>query len=206
MKKPNPKSKRSKATKKAAAAQAPGGPPAASRHKSVLAGLAAGTVLIVAGTLGYDALTGFLVPQSRTPPPAADSGAAYIEQAKVHIVKEERELGTMRVSDERTAEFFLPNMGGKPLELSQVRTSCMCTFAQVVIDDEKSPLFNMEMHNAPAIQSWKGVVEPSLTPTVRVIYRPSLMPVEGSVARNVKFNTNDPSRPDVELGVHATVQ
>src|SRR3546814_2844751 len=64
----------------------------------------------------------------------------------------------------------------------------------------------MVMHNSAAVQRWQGVVEPGLSATIRVIYRPSLMPVEGSVARNVKFATNDPSRPVVELGVHATVQ
>lgn len=82
----------------------------------------------------------------------------------------------------------------------------MCTFAQVIIDDEESPDFNMVMHNSTAAQRWQGVVEPGLTATIRVIYRPSLMPVEGSVARNVKFATNDPSHPVVELGIHATVQ
>src|SRR3546814_19888520 len=64
----------------------------------------------------------------------------------------------------------------------------------------------MVMHNSAAVQRWQGVVEPGLSATIRVIYRPSLMPVEGPVARNVKFATNDPSRPVVELGVPATVQ
>src|SRR3546814_15621789 len=79
----------------------------------------------------------------------------------------------MLVSDERAAEFVLRNVGGKPLHISEVRTSCMCTFAQVIIDDEESPTFNMVMHNSAAVQRWQGVVEPGLSATIRVIYRPS---------------------------------
>lgn len=207
MKKPKQKRKRTKAMRKAASTQAIGGAPAASKRRFVVAGLAAGAVLAVAGAFAYGALTGYLAPSGGTQPLAtAAGGSRSVEQAQVQIIEEDRELGTMLVSDERTAEFFLRNVGAEPLQISEVRTSCMCTFAQVIIDDEESPGFNMEMHNSPAARSWTGVVEPGLTATVRVIYRPSLMPVEGSVARNVKFNTNDPSRPVVELGIHATVQ
>src|SRR3546814_17072075 len=98
----------------------------------------------------------------------------------------------MLVSDERAAEFVLRNVGGKPLHISEVRTSCMCTFAQVIIDDEESPTFNMVMYNSAAVQRWQGVVETGISATIRVIYRPSLMPVECSFARKVKFATNDP--------------
>jgi hypothetical protein len=207
MKKPKQKRKHTNTLKKVAPAQASAGSPAVSKRKFVVAGLAAAAVLVVAGAFAYDALTGYPAPGSgKQPQGAAAGGSQYFEQAKVRILKEDRELGTMRVSDERTAQFSMRNVGGKPLEISQVRTSCMCTLAQVIIDDEQSPIFNMEMHNSPSVQRWKGVIEPGLTATIRVIYRPSLMPVEGSIARNVKFNTNDPSRPVVELGIHATVQ
>src|SRR3546814_6931279 len=100
----------------------------------------------------------------------------------------------MVVSDDRAAEFVLRNVVGKPLHISEVRTSCMCTFAQVIIDDEESPTFNMVMHNSAAVQRWQVVVEPVLSATIPVIYRHSLMQAEGSVAGTVKFATNDPTR------------
>lgn len=170
---------------------------------AVAIGLAAGLAVIFA-------MEEFLATSNAVrPPPAASkavTGSADTRHAKVEISEEARDLGTMQVSEERTAEFFLRNTGGEPLQISQVQTSCMCTFAQVMIDDEQSPLFNMEMHNPPDVQTWKGIVEPGATAAVRVVYKPSLMPVEGAVARYVKFGTNDPSRPVVELSVHATVQ
>ena len=176
-----------------------------SRRRFVIASLAAAAALVVA--VSASVLLGqATVEPSRQAASAPNSGSEYFEQAKVQIFQEQRELGTMRVSEDRTAEFFLRNVGGKPLEISEVRTSCMCTFAQVIIGNEESPLFNMEMHNSRSVQSWTGVVQPGLTATIRVTYRPSLMPVQGSVARNVKFNTNDPNRPIMELGIHATVR
>jgi len=229
MKKPKSRQKRSSARRKAAPTRAHDAPPATRRRRFAFAGAAVAAVLIGAGvwatevwkdiqtsdprhrdasrTLAFEVLNDDSLARRGTPAITAVGGSGQpIGHAKVQIPAESRDLGRMAVSEERSAEFSLRNVGSKPLEISQVRTSCMCTFAQVVIDDEESPAFNMEMHNAPPVQNWKGVVEPGLTATVRVIYRPSLMPVEGSVARNVKFNTNDPSRPVVELGIHATVQ
>lgn len=232
MKKPRPRHRRSSTKRKVTQTHARSVPASAKRRRLALASSVATVVLLVGGTLAYEALKYVQSPDPRLPvatrakadeknlkdDAAAQRGSVSptlvvargdsqaSEPAKVQIAEESRDLGTMAVSEERSAEFSFRNVGGKPLEISQVRTSCMCTFAHVIIDGEESPAFNMEMHNAPAVQSWKGVVEPGLTATVRVIYRPSLMPVKGSVARNVKFNTNDPSRPVVELGVNATVQ
>lgn len=138
--------------------------------------------------------------------PVVAAPVAATPGATLRIDREEAELGTMSVDEVRSAEFKLANVGNAPVEIAQVGTSCMCTFAQIEIGGEKSPEFNMEMHNSPEANSWRGVVQPGETAIVTLNYQPSLMPVEGSVARNVKFRTNDPENPTVELGVHATVQ
>ena len=126
--------------------------------------------------------------------------------ATLSIDREEAELGVMSVVDIRSADFRLRNTGSQPLEISQVRTSCMCTFAKIETSNGQSPEFNMAMHNDATVNTWKGLVNPGEEAVVTVTYNPVLMPVEGSVARNVKFATNDPQNPIVELGVHATVQ
>ena len=82
----------------------------------------------------------------------------------------------------------------------------MCTYAEITIDGEKSPEFNMVMHNSPALRSWKETLAPGQTATVKAIYKPYLMPVQGPVDRYVIFNTNDPNNPEVQLGVKAIVQ
>ena len=122
------------------------------------------------------------------------------------VETEEIELGEIALQGDYPADFTVTNTGDAPLEISRVQTSCMCTFAEVIVGDAKSPEFNMEMHNSLSAKMWKGVIEPNQSAVVRVIYKPYLMPVQGSVARNVKFNTNDPDKPVVELGIHATVK
>ena len=196
MKKSKQRHSRTNAVKKVAPARTGTGTPVMSKLKLAAVTLATVSFFVIAGIYTYYALSDYIKPRS----------SEYFKQAMVQILEEDRELGTMLVSDERSAEFVLRNVGGTPLEISQVRTSCMCTLAQVIIDGEQSPLFNMEMHNSPSVQRWNGIVEPGLTATIQVIYKPSLMPVQGSIARNVKFNTNDPTRPVVELGIHATVR
>ncbi|WP_159587647.1 DUF1573 domain-containing protein [Chelativorans xinjiangense] len=126
--------------------------------------------------------------------------------ATLAIDREEAELGVLAVDDVGRAQFRLKNTGNEPVEISQVRTSCMCTFAEIALPAGKSPEFNMAMHNDAAANAWKGVLNPGDEAAVTVIYKPALMPVEGSVARNVKFATTDPQNPHVELGVHATVK
>lgn len=119
---------------------------------------------------------------------------------------EEIELGEIAVQGDYPADFTVTNTGDTPLEINRVQTSCMCTFAEIMISGEKSPEFNMDMHNSVVAKRWKGVIQPGESAAVRVIYKPHLMPVQGSVARNVKFNTNDPNNPVVELGIHAIVK
>lgn len=119
---------------------------------------------------------------------------------------EEIELGEIAVQGEYPADFTITNTGDAPLEISGVQTSCMCTFAEVIIGDTKSPEFNMDMHNSLAAKRWKGVIGQSQSAIVRVTYKPHVMPVQGSVARNITFATNDPNNLQVELGIHATVK
>jgi len=137
---------------------------------------------------------------SQVMPVQATSGATLA------IDREEVELGVLAVDDVGRADFRLKNSGTAPVEISQVHTSCMCTFAEIALPNGKSPEFNMAMHNDDAVNAWKGVLNPGEEAVVTVTYKPALMPVEGSVARNVKFATTDPQNPVVELGVHATVK
>lgn len=136
----------------------------------------------------------------------SDSKQTAAGTPNFHVDTEEIELGEIAVQGDYPADFTVSNTGDAPLEISKVQTSCMCTFAEIMIGDEKSPEFNMDMHNSLAAKRWKGIIQPGESATMRVIYKPHLMPVQGSVARNVKLSTNDPSNPVVELGIHAIVK
>lgn len=117
-----------------------------------------------------------------------------------------KDAGNMKVSEERVAEFTLRNMGLRPLSLSRLRTSCMCTFGEIIIGNIKSPEVNMEMHNTAAARDWQASISPGETAIARITYRPRLMPVEGLVERYFSFETNDPLRPNIELALKAFVE
>lgn len=114
-----------------------------------------------------------------------------------------KDLGTMKVDEERSVEFVLINNGPGPLKIYNPYTSCMCTFGQIIIGNKKSPEFGMAMHGNP---SWQGVLEPGQTATAQVTYKPYLMPVQGLVERSFIFKTNDPLNSEVNLTVRAVVE
>lgn len=110
------------------------------------------------------------------------------------------DLGKMKVSEDKSANFKIKNIGQKPLQLSNVSSSCNCTFGQVVIDGKESDVFGM--HN---VSDFAGEIPPGKEAIIKVIYRPSIMPVYGAVEREVYVSTNDPENPKLIFKVKATV-
>jgi len=115
-------------------------------------------------------------------------------------------LGEMNLQEERVGEIALANTGSGPLKISRVRTSCMCTSAVLVLNGRESPEINMEMHNSPAVNAWVGTLGPGERGALRIIYRPSKMPVKGPVDRLVLFETNDPAHRKVQVRMTAFVK
>lgn len=111
------------------------------------------------------------------------------------------DLGNMKLNSEKSAAFTITNQGNKPLELYDIKSSCMCTFGQITIDGVKSPEFGMHSENP-----WIGIVAPGKKATLSVVYKPYLMPVSGSVSRDVYVKTNDPSSSDITFTVKAFVE
>lgn len=111
------------------------------------------------------------------------------------------DLGQMKVSDDKFANFKIKNIGQKPLQLSNVSSSCNCTFGQVLINGMESELFGM--HN---ISDFAGEVLPGKEAVIKVTYRPSIMPVYGVIEREVYVSTNDPENPKLTFKVKANVK
>ncbi len=111
------------------------------------------------------------------------------------------DLGKMNEKDTKDHEFKITNTGKSNLVLSEMSTSCMCTYGYIIKSDgTKSPQFSMHggFDN-------KTEVAPGDSVMAQVIYQPSLMPVEGPVERYASIGTNDPNMPKVELEVKADV-
>ena len=122
------------------------------------------------------------------------------ERPKVEAKTTFSDLGKMKVSEDKSANFKIKNIGQKPLQLNNITSSCNCTFAQVVINGKESDLFGM--HN---ISDFAGEVLPGKEAIIKVTYRPSIMPVYGPVEREVYVSTNDPENPKLIFKVKATV-
>lgn len=122
------------------------------------------------------------------------------DRPKIEIHGTTQDLGQMKVSDIKSADFIIKNSGTKPLMISNISTSCDCTFAQITINGKQSPRFSM--HQNP---QWTGEIVPDAEAKVTAIYEPARMPVKGKVERNVHIKTNDPQNPDLALTVIATV-
>jgi hypothetical protein len=78
----------------------------------------------------------------------------------------------------------------------------MCTEAQVVINDEKSPVFGMHSRS-----SWKGVVSSGESADVKVVFDPLFHGPQGTgpITRLVSFETNDPESPRMEFKLTGNV-
>lgn len=122
------------------------------------------------------------------------------ERPRLKIKSFSKDLRNMKVRDEKSAEFIIKNVGNKPLQLTDISSSCNCTFGQVVINGKESELFGM--HN---VSEFAGEIIPGATGVIKVIYRPYIMPVYGVVEREVYVTTNDPENQKLVFKVRANV-
>ena len=123
------------------------------------------------------------------------------ERPKAEVKATFSDLGKMKVSDEKSADFTIKNIGQKPLQLPRISSSCDCTFGQVVVDCKESEFFGM--HNP---SGFSGEIAPGKEATIKVIYRPYIMPVYGPIDREVYVETNDPENPNLVFKVRANVE
>src|SRR3989338_4774168 len=138
---------------------------------------------------------------SNTAKPIASYQSTDKEKPKVEVKTTFSDLGKMKVSEDKSANFKIKNIGQKSLQLNNVSSSCDCTFGQVVIDGKESEIFGM--HN---VSDFAGEVLPGKEAIIKVTYRPSIMPVYGVVEREVYVTTNDPDNQKLVFKVKANVK
>lgn len=98
--------------------------------------------------------------------------------------------------------FRIKNVGKSALEVTNFKTSCMCTEVKVVIGGKDSPSFGMHTKSG-----WKGVIEPNQVADIRVVFDPLFHGPQalGPITRLVSFNTNVSNRSTVELKLTGNV-
>jgi len=141
----------------------------------------------------------------RTKTPSAASITKYstndAQKPKVEIDKKFYDLKSIKVSDTASAKFSIKNTGTKALQLFDISSSCGCTVGQIIYKGQESAEYGMH-----SVGSFATPIEPGTEATVKVIYRPFVMPVYGAVQREVYISTNDPENPKLVLQVKAQVK
>lgn len=120
---------------------------------------------------------------------------------KAEVKQSTVDLGKMKVSDQKDASFTLANVGQKPLQISNVSSSCSCTVGTITINGKESQEFGM--HN---VSDYVGAIDPGKEAIVKVIYRPYVMPVYGPIERELYVTTNDPLNSKLVFKVIANVK
>ena len=144
----------------------------------------------------------FLVAGGNKPEVKIIAYSASDKEKPVLEVKETLiDMGKMKVSDEKEAIFIIKNIGTKPLQLYNITSSCSCTFGQLIYDDKTSKEFGMH-----SVSDYLSDIAPNTEAKVKVIYRPSIMPVYGPVERELYISTNDPNKTKLVLQVKTIVQ
>lgn len=119
--------------------------------------------------------------------------------AKVNFLN--ADMGTVKVSEQKSTDFEVKNIGKKPLQLYNISSSCGCTVGKIIYNGEESPEFGMHSNS-----SYIAEIAPGKAAKVRVTYRPYVMPVYGIVTREVYITTNDPEHSKLSFKVKANVK
>lgn len=101
-----------------------------------------------------------------------------------------------------TKTFTIKNSGTEILKLTNIKTSCACTKAQVVIDGKSSPYFSMH-----TTSSWIGEISPGKEASLTVIFDPDFHGPSGvgTVERLISMETNDAANPQIEFSLKGVV-
>ncbi len=91
--------------------------------------------------------------------------------------------------------FIIRNDGDGDLRLSNIKTSCMCTTAVLIVDGQRSQSFGM--HDASV--SWSKKIKPGQSAELEITFDPNAHGPDatGPITREITMYSNDGGRPDV---------
>ena len=124
------------------------------------------------------------------------------ENVNAVVEKTSQAWGNIGINDGNVeAEFEIKNEGSDTLKLSDVTTSCMCTTAQIITDEE-SPVFGMHTKS-----DYIAEVAPGESARLKVVFDPAFHGPSGvgPITRQVKMATNDPDNPEINYMLTANV-
>lgn len=161
-------------------------------EKKFIIGVVISTLVLLAGGTVLLSSTG-----------SSPAQVAISQNAKAEIAIKTFDWGKIQMNGGNVnKEFIIKNTGTDVLKLSNIKTSCHCTKAQVMINGQTSPYFGMV-----SVSSWIGEVSPGSQATLNVIFDPAYHGTAGvgPINRLVNVQTNDPNNKNVEFSLTGTV-
>ncbi|MDP3733378.1 MAG: DUF1573 domain-containing protein [Candidatus Daviesbacteria bacterium] len=150
------------------------------------------TILILGG--------GIFLLSSTTSAPAKVTTS---QNAKILVNEKTFDWGNILYSGgNATKTFTIKNTGTDILKLTNIKTSCTCTKAQISIDGKTSPYFSMH-----STSGWVGEVAPNNEAQLTVIFDPAFHGPTGvgPVERLISLETNDRENSKIEFSLKGVV-
>lgn len=126
---------------------------------------------------------------------------APADAPRIEISEVDRDLGT--VSQKQgvvSTDFEFENIGESDLVINKLSSSCGCTSASVVYQDNIGPKFTMAGHGQENPTDWEVAIKPGESAILRVYYDPSVhSDFEGAATRTVSIFSNDPVEFEVKV-------
>lgn len=123
------------------------------------------------------------------------------DRPKAETTQTFTDLGEIKVSDVKQQDYTLKNAGTKPLQILNINSSCGCTTGQIIYKGETSKEYSLHAQSGFVTE-----IAPGDTATVRLTYRPAIMPVYGLIEREIYITTNDPVNQKLVFSVKAKVK
>lgn len=161
-------------------------------EKKIVIGVVIFTVLILTGGV-------FLLSSGGS----ASATIIASQSAKAEIDQKNFDWGQIDMKKGNVSKTFTIKNGGTDiLKLTNIKTSCHCTKAQVKIGDQTSPSFGMS-----SISSWIGEISPGQEAKLEVIFDPAYHGPQGvgPINRLVAVETNDSQNSRIEFSLTGTV-
>lgn len=158
---------------------------------SFLIGIVVVTVLILGGAVYFGTKMG------TTTQVSADT------QVETQIGETKYDWGTIDINGGIVSKSFtIENSGTTPLKLYDVKTSCMCTTAQLKTASNSSKKFGMHEKNSSVFEVAPGESAEVLVEFDPLFHGPSGV---GPISRTITMNTNDANRPTLSFQLSANV-
>lgn len=160
--------------------------------KNIIFGIVGVTVLIIGGGAWLSSGSG------------KTSEVAVADDVTVLVEESTHDWGDIPIDGGKVEKTFdIRNNGSGTLSLYNVSTSCMCTTAQLVWGEKKSPKFGMHDRS-----SYKLEVPGGETAQLKVVFDPAFHGPSGvgPIDRQVRVETNDADEQELSFALTAVVK